>query len=149
MYLTKHTRQCYLFRSSHCHLAQGNIIMLAISRLLIGLIAALHAYIAYFEMFAWEATGPRVFSTFPAELFAQTIDLAANQGVYNAFLAAGLIWALTIADRAWQRNIATCFLLFVMVAGLVGAVTVSPRILMIQTIPALIAALLLWRAARQ
>jgi putative membrane protein len=123
--------------------------MLAISRLLIGLIAALHAYIAYFEMFAWEATGPRVFSTFPAELFAQTIDLAANQGVYNAFLAAGLIWALTIADRAWQRNIATCFLLFVMVAGLVGAVTVSPRILMIQTIPALIAALLLWRAARQ
>lgn len=123
--------------------------MLAISRILIGLIAALHVYIAYFEMFAWETTGPRVFTTFPADLFAQTTDLAANQGIYNAFLAAGLIWALTIADRVWQRKIATCFLLFVMVAGIVAAVTVSPRILMTQTIPALIAALLLWRAARQ
>lgn len=123
--------------------------MLVISRVLIGLIAALHAYIAYFEMFAWETIGPRVFSTFPAELFAKTIDLAANQGIYNVFLAAGLIWAITIGDRVWQRKIATCFLLFVMVAGIVGAVTVSPRILMIQTVPALITMLLLWRAARQ
>ncbi len=122
--------------------------MLLFARLLIALIAALHAYIAYFEMFAWETTGPRVFSTFPPDLFAQTTSLAANQGIYNAFLAAGLVWALTIGDGRWQRNIATCFLLFVMVAGIVGAITVSPRIALIQTVPALIAAVLLWRSAR-
>lgn len=123
--------------------------MLMIARVLMGVIAALHAYIAYFEMFAWEATGPRVFSTFPPELFGQTTVLAANQGIYNAFLVAGLIWALLIADREWQRKIGTCFLLFIMAAGVVGAVTISPRIMMIQTVPALIAALLLWRSARQ
>ncbi|MGJ8597048.1 DUF1304 domain-containing protein [Sulfitobacter sp.] len=120
-----------------------------IARVLMGVIAALHAYIAYFEMFAWEVTGPRVFSTFPPELFGQTTVLAANQGIYNAFLVAGLIWALLIADREWQRKVGTCFLLFVMAAGVVGAVTISPRIMMIQTVPALIAALLLWRSARQ
>ena len=123
--------------------------MLMIARVLMGVIAALHAYIAYFEMFAWEVTGPRVFSTFPPELFGQTTVLAANQGIYNAFLVAGLIWALLIADREWQRKIGTCFLLFIMAAGVVGAVTISPRIMMIQTVPALIAALLLWRSARQ
>jgi len=120
--------------------------MLTISRIFVGLIAALHAYIAYFEMFAWQTTGPRVFVTFPDALFAQTTALAANQGIYNAFLAAGLIWALTLTDRLWQRNIAVCFLLFIMVAGIVGAVTVSPRILLIQTIPAVITAILMWRA---
>lgn len=122
--------------------------MLMISRVLIGLIAALHAYIAYFEIFAWEATGPRVFPTFAPDLFAQTTDMAANQGIYNAFLAAGLVWALTIADRVWQKKVATCFLLFVMAAGIMAAVTISPRVLLIQTVPALVAALLLWRGAR-
>lgn len=123
--------------------------MLMIAHVLMGLIAALHLYIAYFEMFAWETTGPRVFSTFPPELFAQTTVLAANQGIYNGFLAVGLIWALSIADREWQRKIGTCFLLFIMVAGVVGAITISLRIMIIQTVPALIAALLLWRSARQ
>ncbi|KEJ90415.1 DUF1304 domain-containing protein [Sulfitobacter donghicola] len=124
--------------------------MLTAARTLIGVIAALHCYIAYFEIFAWEERGPRVFSTFPPELFSKTIALAANQGTYNAFLAAGLIWALTITDRIWQRKIATCFLIFVMVAGVAGAITVSPRIMMVQTLPALIATVLLWwSAARQ
>ena len=123
--------------------------MLMIAHVLMGLIAALHLYIAYFEMFAWETTGPRVFSTFPPELFTQTTVLAANQGIYNGFLAVGLIWALSIADREWQRKIGTCFLLFLMVAGVVGAITISLRIMIIQTVPALIAALLLWRSARQ
>ncbi len=111
---------------------------------MITLIAALHLYIAYFEIFAWEETGPRVFSGFPAELFSQTTELAANQGIYNAFLAVGLLWALTIGDRVWQRNVATCFLLFVLAAGLMGAVTVSTRILFVQSVPALVALALLW-----
>ncbi len=115
----------------------------------VALIAALHLYIAYFEIFAWEETGPGVFATFPPELFGQTTAIAANQGIYNAFLAAGLIWALIIGDRAWQRNIATCFLLFVIAAGLMGAATVSTRILFVQSVPALIALALLWASFRK
>lgn len=123
--------------------------MLMTARVLMGLIAALHLYIAYFEMFAWETTGPRVFSTFPPELFGQTTVLAANQGIYNAFLAVGLIWAVCITNREWQRKIGICFLLFIMAAGVVGAITISPWIMMIQTVPALLAALLLWRSAHR
>lgn len=115
---------------------------------LVAVIALLHAYIAWFEMFAWVERGPRVFANFPPELFAQTVDMAANQGIYNAFLAAGLLWSLVIRNREWQRNIAICFLLFVAVAGIVGAMTVSPRILMIQTVPAVIGLVLVYLGAR-
>ncbi|MEL6682618.1 MAG: DUF1304 domain-containing protein [Pseudomonadota bacterium] len=118
--------------------------MRTIAQVLIALIAALHLYIAYFEIFSWETFGPRVFTGFPAELFSQTIEIAANQGIYNAFLAVGLIWALTIRDRGWQRNVATCFLLFVFVAGLMGDATVSTSILFLQSVPALIALVFLW-----
>ena len=75
--------------------------MRILALILVALIAALHSYIAYFEIFAWETTGPRVFATLPADLFADTVLLAANQGMYNAFLAAGLIWSLLIQDRKW------------------------------------------------
>ena len=79
---------------------------------LVALIAVLHLYIAWFEIFAWTSRGPEVFDTLPAELFPQTAQLAANQGVYNAFLAVGLIWALFIRDSIWQRRVAICFLSF-------------------------------------
>lgn len=110
----------------------------------IGLIAALHLYIAWFEIFAWTTRGPVVFSAFPADLFEQTTAMAANQGLYNSFLAAGLIWSLFIKDPIWQRRVATCFLLFVAIAGLFGAYTVSPRIAVVQTVPAVIALVLVW-----
>ena len=112
--------------------------------ILVAVISALHVYIAYFEIFAWETRGPAVFSSFPTDLFSQTVTLAANQGIYNAFLAAGLIWSLLIRDRAWQLNVATCFLLFVMTAGIFGAATAASRILFVQTVPAMIALALLW-----
>ena len=112
--------------------------------ILVALIALLHSYIAWFEMFAWESRGPKVFTGFAPEFFDDTVAMAANQGIYNAFLAAGLVWSLTIRDPQWQRRVATCFLLFVAVAGLVGAATIMPRILLIQTIPAGIALALLW-----
>ena len=118
--------------------------MRIIGLILVALIAALHLYIAYFEIFAWETRGPVVFSTFPADLFTPTVDMAANQGLYNAFLAAGLIWALLIKDRAWQLNVATCFLLFVLAAGLFGAATVSTRILFVQAVPATLALIAMW-----
>lgn len=117
--------------------------MKKIALALVALIAALHFYIAWFEMFAWTTTGPRVFETFPPELFEQTLQMAANQGIYNAFLGAGLIWALLISDAKWQRNVATCFLLFVAVAGIGAAVTVAVRPGMLQLVPAVIALVLL------
>ncbi len=118
--------------------------MRLIGLVLVALIAAIHLYIAYFEIFAWETRGPEVFSSFPAEMFAPTVDMAANQGLYNAFLAVGLIWALLIRDRVWQLNVATCFLLFVLAAGLFGAATVSTRILFVQAVPATLALVAMW-----
>lgn len=118
--------------------------MRVIALVLIGAIAALHFYIAWFEIFSWTTRGPKVFTDFPDELFGQTVEMAANQGIYNAFLAVGLVWALLIKDRNWQVNVATCFLLFVCVAGLFGSLTVTSRTLFIQTLPALTALVLLW-----
>lgn len=114
------------------------------AKILIALIALLHVYICWFEMFAWTSRGPRVFSDFPVELFEPTIALAANQGIYNLFLAVGLFWSLLIKDKIWWRRIALCFLLFVATAGVVGAVTASPKIILVQTVPALIAIALLY-----
>jgi putative membrane protein len=110
---------------------------------LVALIAALHFYIAWFEMFAWTSRGPNVFDTFPPELFEQTIQLAANQGIYNAFLAVGLVWSLFIKEEKWQFNIAVCFLLFVAVAGVVAAMTVALKSGLPQFVPASIALVLL------
>ena len=110
----------------------------------IGVIATLHFYIAWFEMFAWTTRGPKIFTDFPKELFDQTIQMAVNQGTYNAFLALGLVWSLFIKDQKWHLKVATCFLLFVAVAGLVGAATVTTKTLVIQTLPASIALALLF-----
>ncbi len=118
--------------------------MRIIGLILVALIAALHLYIAYFEIFAWTTRGPEVFTTFPKDLFEPTVTLAANQGIYNAFLAAGLIWSLLIKDRTWQVNVATCFLIFVFVAGVFGAATASSRILFVQSVPAALALAAVW-----
>lgn len=117
--------------------------MSILAMILIALIAALHFYIAWFEMFAWETRGPKVFTSFPADLFAPTKAMAANQGLYNGFLAAGLLWSLFIGDDAWQRAVAIFFVLCVAIAGAYGAATVSKRILYVQTVPAVIALLLI------
>lgn len=110
-----------------------------ISKILVGLVAIIHSYILVFEMFLWEARGPNVFTSFPPELFAQTKVLAANQGLYNGFLAAGLFWALFfIKDKTWKRNVALFFLGCVAVAGLYGAATASMNILYVQAVPAVL-----------
>lgn len=123
--------------------------MIRAAAVVIALIAALHLYIAWFEIFAWTTRGPVVFSTFPAELFEPTTAMAANQGLYNAFLAAGLIWSLLIHDTAWRINVGVCFLLFVAIAGVFGALTVSPRIMVVQTVPAILGLALLLLAKRR
>lgn len=122
--------------------------MRRLASIFIAAIAALHLYIAWFEIFAWETRGPQVFATLPADLFEPTTAMAANQGLYNAFLAAGLLWSLFIKDQKWRVNVATCFLLFVAVAGIFGALTVAMNILVVQTVPAAIALVLLHLANR-
>lgn len=113
--------------------------MTILSEVLIGVVALIHLYIVWIEMFAWESRGPKVFSSLPKELFGQTKAMAANQGLYNGFLAAGLIWSLMIADAEWQVTIALFFLLCVAVAGLYGAISVTKKTLYVQTIPAVLA----------
>lgn len=117
--------------------------MKIIALALIAILALLHFYIAWFEMFAWTSKGPEVFDTLPPELFGQTTQLAANQGIYNAFLAVGLSWSLFIKDVKWQFNIAACFLGFVAVAGIVAAITVAVKSGAVQFIPASAALVLL------
>ena len=95
-------------------------------------------------MFLWDKpTGRRVFRLTP-ELAAATKSLAANQGLYNGFLAAGLIWGLSLG--AAGTGVIIFFLLCVVAAGAFGAMTVNRRILWIQALPAVIALLLLWLA---
>lgn len=111
--------------------------MLLLSKIIIALIALLHLYILWIEMFAWETKGKETFKgSLPAELFKPTKTLAANQGLYNGFLAAGLVWSLLIGDANWQRYVALFFLGCVAVAGLYGALTASKKILFVQTVPA-------------
>lgn len=110
--------------------------MSILAKIIIMLVALLHVYILWFEMFKWTSRGPKIFKQFPLELFEPTKTMAANQGLYNGFLAAGLFWSLLIHDLDWQRNVALCFLLFVLVAGLYGAATASKKILYVQAVPA-------------
>ncbi len=112
-------------------------------KILIGFIALEHLYIMYFEMFAWETIGKKTFRNFPKDLFKPTKPLAANQGLYNGFLAAGLIWSLLICDKNWSNNIALFFLGCVAVAGIYGALTASKKIFIVQALPALITIILL------
>jgi len=117
--------------------------MQLVAQIIIGLVAAIHIYILWLEMFAWTTKAPKVFKTIPKELFAPTKTLAANQGLYNGFLAAGLIWSLLIEDHHWKFYIAIFFLTCVIIAGIYGAATASKRILYVQSIPALFALILL------
>ncbi|MFT4762401.1 MAG: putative membrane protein [Paraglaciecola sp.] len=107
--------------------------------ILIALIAALHLYFFYFEMFAWTTKGRKIFRKFPADLFEKTKSMAANQGLYNGFLAAGLIWTFFIDNEIWRINIAIFFLSCVAIAGIYGAMSVDKKIFYIQGLPALIA----------
>lgn len=110
-----------------------------ISKILIAIVALEHLYILYMEMFAWDTLGKKTFKTIPSELFKPTKSLGANQGLYNGFLSAGLIWSLFICDENWSKNIAVFFLGCVIVAGIYGALTAAKKIFFVQALPAIIA----------
>ena len=118
--------------------------MTTLANVLVALIALLHIYILVLEMFLWDKpAGLRAFGQ-TREAAAASKVLAANQGLYNGFLAAGLFWGLSLG--AAGTGIKVFFLCCVLVAGLYGAATASRRILFVQAVPAAIALALVFLA---
>jgi putative membrane protein len=110
------------------------------AQILIALVALLHLYFLVLEMFFWDKPlGRKAFGLTP-EFATASKTLAANQGLYNGFLAAGLIWSLVIGHDGW--HVAIFFLSCVIIAGIYGGLTVSRKIFFIQALPALIALIL-------
>ncbi len=108
-----------------------------IANLLAGLVVVIHLYIVVLEMFLWDKPyGRKVFGN-SAEFATASKVLAANQGLYNGFLAAGLLWGLALG--ADGRPVLFFFLGCVIVAGLYGAMSVGIRILFVQAVPAALA----------
>lgn len=117
----------------------GELDLILIANVLVALVAALHTYFLILEMFLWDKPlGLKTFRNTP-EKAEITKVLAGNQGLYNGFLAAGLIWGLMHANPAVAFQIKVFFLLCVVVAGAYGAATVSTRILIVQALPAAVA----------
>jgi putative membrane protein len=111
------------------------------ANVVIAIVALLHLYFLVLEMFLWDKpAGLRAFGH-SAEAAAASKVLAANQGLYNGFLAAGLVWGLSLG--AAGTSIKVFFLLCVLIAGIYGALTASRKILFVQALPALVALILL------
>ena len=120
--------------------------MILIANVLVALVAALHVFFLVLEMFLWDKPlGLKVFRNTP-EKAEITKVLASNQGLYNGFLAAGLVWGLFHSDPAFAFQIKVFFLLCVIVAGAYGAATVSTRILIVQALPAAVALIAMFLA---
>lgn len=115
--------------------------MALISSLLVTLVALLHTYILVLEMFLW--TTPRGLKAFglTREFAHKTKALAANQGLYNGFLSAGLVWGLLHPVPEFGKQIQLFFLALVAVAGVFGGATAKPKIFFIQSVPAAVAML--------
>ena len=121
--------------------------MSTVATVIVTLVALLHVYFLVLEMFLWQTPfGMKTFGTTP-EIAASSAVLAANQGLYNGFLAAGLLWALVSYGVVNGRAILTFFLLCVLVAGSYGGATANPRIFFVQAVPALVALALVWRTS--
>ncbi|MFL5765289.1 MAG: DUF1304 domain-containing protein [Bacteroidia bacterium] len=118
--------------------------MKTVIQIVIILVALIHIYILWMEMFAWTTRGKKTFKNFPEHLFEPTKALAANQGLYNGFLAAGLIWSLAIRDATWSQNISIFFLSCVLVAALYGTFTADKKIFFVQGLLPLIGLLLIF-----
>jgi len=113
------------------------------ANVVIALIALLHVWFLILEMFLWtRPSGRRAFGT-TAEFALQSKALAANQGLYNGFLAAGLVWGLCLGAGGAGFSVKLFFLTCVLVAGIFGGLTASRKILWIQALPALVALVLI------
>jgi putative membrane protein len=110
---------------------------------IIGIVAAEHVYFLWLEMFAWTTRAKKVFKNFPEHLFEPTKALAANQGLYNGFLAAGLIWSLCIENKQWAQNTSVFFLVCVLIAAIYGGFTADKKIFLVQGLLPAVALLLI------
>ncbi len=112
-------------------------------RIVVATVALLHIYFLVLEMFLW--TKPKGLKIFGQKLeqAQASAKLAANQGLYNGFLAAGLAWGLLTSDPAQARAVEIFFLSCVTIAGLYGAYSVSRKILYVQAVPALLGLILI------
>lgn len=116
--------------------------MSLIASIVVALVALLHIYFLVLEMFLWDKpAGLKAFGQTPASAAATKV-LAANQGLYNGFLAAGLLWGLWLGSAGF--GVKVFFLLCVLVAGLYGAATASRKILYVQALPAALGLVLVW-----
>jgi putative membrane protein len=119
--------------------------VLTIANIVVFLVAVLHVYILVLEMFFWDKPLGRKAFGLSADFAAQTKTLAANQGLYNGFLAAGLFWGLALGQAGF--SIKVFFLLCVFVAGVYGGLTANRKILLIQAVPAALGLVLLFLTA--
>ncbi len=118
--------------------------MAGVSSLLVAVVALEHVWFLVLEMFLWtKPIGLKTFRQTEAQAKASAA-LAANQGLYNGFLAAGLVWSLLATPPEVALALRTFFLSCVVIAGVVGAFTVSRRILVVQAVPAALALALSW-----
>jgi putative membrane protein len=108
--------------------------MSTVANIVVGLIALLHVYFLVLEMFLWDKPAGRRAFGLTREAAASSKVLAANQGLYNGFLAAGLVWGLLLGPAG--TDIKIFFLCCVLIAGLFGAARVSRKILFVQAVPA-------------
>lgn len=116
--------------------------MSLVATVIIALLALIHVYILVLEMFLWDTPkGRKAFGLTP-EFSAATKVLAANQGLYNGFLAAGLLWGLWLGAEGFAVKV--FFLACILVAGLYGAATSSRKILFVQAVPATLGLIALW-----
>ncbi|MEV1093099.1 DUF1304 domain-containing protein [Streptomyces microflavus] len=108
------------------------------AQVLVALVALIHVYFLVLEMFLWDTDrGRKAFGTTP-EFSRESATLAANQGLYNGFMAAGLVWSLLASDPV-SHQAQIFFLGCLVVAGVYGAVTVSRKILFVQAVPSALA----------
>ncbi|WP_058970292.1 DUF1304 domain-containing protein [Type-D symbiont of Plautia stali] len=108
-----------------------------LANILIFIVAAIHIYILVLEMFLWETNTGRKAFKLSTDFARSTRVLAANQGLYNGFLAAGLLWGLWLGESGLP--VSYFFLICIVIAGIFGAATASRKILFVQALPALLA----------
>lgn len=133
-----------MLSSGHVNVSAWENIMAMIANILVALVALLHIYFLVLEMFLWtKPTGLKTFGN-SLEKARGSAVLAANQGLYNGFLAIGLLWGLIHPVSGFGFQIKVFFLLCVIAAGVYGAISVSRRILFVQAAPAALALILLY-----
>lgn len=123
------------------HIGHEGVVMRVAAEILVGVVAAIHVYIVILEMFLWKTPRGRKAFDLTAEFAEQTAALAANQGLYNGFLAAGLVWGMIASDPVGYAA-RVFFLVCVVIAGVYGTFTANRRILFIQALPAAVALVL-------